>query len=242
MRLPEAALLAGLLASSVVHADPVDLKPFRASYGAEWKGISAASSTLELRRAGPDTYVYESINKPRGLFRMALPDSLSQASTFKLVDGEVVPVEFHGADEKERPVDLRFDWSSKRVTGRAKGHAVDLALEDGAQDPMSLQIASLRKLAGGDLQDRVWLVDSDKLKEYELRREGTAEIDTALGRLETVIYVSKNVRSDRLTRTWVAPALGYLPVKAERVRGKKVEFTLRIESVEDQVFGSVTPR
>jgi hypothetical protein len=233
MRLPEAALLASLLASAAVHADPVDLKPFRANYGAEWKGMSAASATLELRRAGPDTYVYETINKPRGLFRLALPDSLVQASTFRLVDGKVVPVEFHGSDEKERPVDLTFDWTQKRVTGRAKGHAVDLELKDGAQDPMSLQIASLRKLASGDLQDHVWLVDSDKVKEYELRREGTAEIDTALGRLETVIYVSKNVSGDRLTRTWVAPALGYLPVKAERVRGSRVEFTLLIESVED---------
>ena len=32
--------------------------------------------------------------------------------------------------------------------------------------------------------------------------------------------------------TWVAPALGYLPVKAERIRKSKVEFTLRIESVD----------
>jgi hypothetical protein len=231
MRLPEAALLlALLLASAAAQADPVDLKPFRATYGAEWKGLSAASATLELRKAGPDTYVYESINKPRGLFRLALPDSLVQASTFRLVDGKVVPVEFHGSDEKERPVDLRFDWTTKRVSGVAKGHAVDLELQDGAQDPMSLQIASLRKLAHGELQDRVWLVDSDKVKQYDLRREGTAEIDTALGRLETVIYTSKNVRGDRLTRTWVAPALGYLPVKAERTRGDKVELTLRIEA------------
>ncbi|HEU4591137.1 MAG TPA: DUF3108 domain-containing protein [Steroidobacteraceae bacterium] len=233
MRLPEAALLVGLLASAAVHADPVDLKPFSAHYGAEWKGMSAASSTLSLRRAGPDTYVYETLNKPRGLFRLALPDSLAQASTFKLVDGKVVPMEFHGSDEKERPIDLRFDWTQKRVTGVAKGRAVDLELKDGAQDPMSLQIASLRKLANGDLQDHVWLVDNGKIKEYELRREGTAEIDTALGRLETVIYTSKNVSGDRLTRTWVAPALGYLPVKAERVRGSKVEFTLRIETLEN---------
>jgi hypothetical protein len=48
-----------------------------------------------------------------------------------------------------------------------------------------------------------------------------------------VIYTSKNVRGDRLTRTWVAPALGYLPVKAERTRGDKVEFTLRIEAIDN---------
>lgn len=232
MRLPEVWLIGALVVAGAVQADPVDLKPFRVHYGIEWKGISAASSTLELRRAGPDTYTYETVNKPRGMFRMALPDSLMQASTFKLVDGRVVPVSYRGSDEKERPIELSFDWTRKRVTGVAKGHPVDLALQDGAQDPMSLQIASLRNLASGNLVESVALVDSDKLKEYELRREGTAQIDTALGQLETVIYTSKRTGGDRLTRTWVAPALGYLPVKAERLRGKKVEFTLLIESVD----------
>ena len=97
---------------------------------------------------------------------------------------------------------------------------------------MSLQIASLRSLATGKLQGTVWLVDGDKLKEYELRLEGNAQIETALGTLDTIIYTSKRAGGDRLTRTWVAPALGYLPVKAERIRGNKVEFTLLIESVD----------
>ena len=233
MRLPEVALALAMLAgAAVTHADPVDLKPFRATYGAEWKGISAASATFELRNNGNDTYTYESINKPRGLFRMALPESLTQASTFRITDGRVVPISFRGSDEKERPIELKFDWNGKRVTGEAKGHAVDLELHDGSQDPMSLQIASLRALASGNLVDRVWLVDSDKVKDYELRREGTAQIETALGKLDTVIYTSKRAGSEQLTRTWVAPALGYLPVKAERVKGSKVMFSIRIESID----------
>jgi hypothetical protein len=97
---------------------------------------------------------------------------------------------------------------------------------------MSLQIASLRALASNNLVDRVWLVDSDKVKDYELRREGTAQVETALGKLDTVIYTSKRANSDTLTRTWVAPALGYLPVKAERVKNGKVLFSIRIESVD----------
>ena len=45
-----------------------------------------------------------------------------------------------------------------------------------------------------------------------------------------MVYTSKRAGSDRVTRTWVAPALGYLPVKAERVTDDKVEFTMQIES------------
>jgi hypothetical protein len=233
MRLPERLLLMVLLGSSLAaHADPVDLQPFKAVYTAEWKGLTAASSTMELRKSGPDTYSYSSVSKARGIFHLAFSETVTQTSTFRVVEGRVVPVSFTGMDEKERPINLAYDWQRKRVTGVAKGQSVDLELPDGANDPMSLQIASMRDLAASKLQDKGWLVDSDKVKEFETRREGTARIETALGELDTVVYTSQNVGSDRITRTWVAPALGYLPVRAERLRGTKLEFTLLIQSVD----------
>jgi hypothetical protein len=233
MRLPERFLLIALLgACGMANADPVDLKPFRATYTAEWKGMTAGGSILELRHAGPDTYSYSSTSAARGLFRMAFSETLTQTSTFRVTDGRVVPLTFRGMDEKERPVELSFDWQKLRVRGVAKGHDVDLEVPAETQDPMSLQIESLRGLAAGKIRDKVSLVDSDKLKEYELRQEGNARIDTALGELDTVIYTSRRPDSDRVTRTWVAPALGYLPVKAQQSRGGKVMFTLLIESVD----------
>ena len=233
MRLPEVLMTLSLFAAAgTASADPIDLKPFRATYIAEWKGVTAASSTVELKKVQADIYTYSSVNSARGLFRMAFPDAVSQTSTFRIVDGRVVPMLFEGSDEKERPINLTFDWQKKRVTGVAKEKAVDLELPDGAQDAMSLQIASLRNLASGQLAGTVWMIDATKLKEYELHLEGNARIDTALGELDTVIYTSKRHNSDNYTRTWVAPALGYLPVKAQRVDGKKVLITLMIQTVE----------
>jgi uncharacterized protein DUF3108 len=230
MRLPERAWLLIALTCGMAHADPVDLKPFKATYTIEWKGITAGTSTFELRREGADTYSYSSTNVARGMFKLAFSDAITQISTFRMVDGRVIPQVFRGSDEKERPTDLNFDWQRKRVTGQAKGHAVDLEIPEGAQDPMSLQIASLRGLATGNLQGTAHLVDSDKLKDYELRLEGNAQIETALGTLDTVIYTSRNAAGGRITRTWVAPALGYLPVKGERIRDGKVEFTILIQN------------
>lgn len=233
MRLPERALALLLLVAAMgAQADPVDLKPFKATYNIHWKGMTAATSTLELRRAGNDSYTYSSVNMARGMFRMAFGEAITSESTFQLANGQIVPLQYRGSDEKERPVELNFDWTRKRVTGVAKGKPVDLELSEGAQDPMSLQISSLRHLAAGTVQGKISLVDSDKLKEYEVRNEGKAQIETGLGTLETVVYTTQRTGSDRLTRTWVAPALGYLPVKAERIRKHKVEFTMHIESVD----------
>ena len=83
------------------------------------------------------------------------------------------------------------------------------------------------------MRGSVQLVDGDgKLKEFQLKQEGTARLETALGTLDTIVYTSQRANSDRVTRTWVAPALGYLPVKAERIRKNKTEFTLVIVSVD----------
>jgi len=233
MRLPDLFCLLALLAGGAqASADPVDLKPFRATYVIQWKGITAGNLTLELKRSSGDAYHYTSSSEPRGMFRIALPDAITQATTFRIINGRVVPSEFRGSDEKERPVELIFDWEHKRVTGVARDQTVDLELLEGTQDPLSLQIASLRSLASGTLQTTVRLVDADKIKDYELKREGTAQIETGLGTLDTVVYTSKRAGGDRLTRTWVAPVLGYLPVKGERIRKGKVEFTMTIESAD----------
>jgi hypothetical protein len=236
MRLPERilALLMLFSASQAALADPIDLKPFRATYVAEWKGVTAAGSTVELKRIDANLYTYSSMNTARGVFRMAFPDAVSQKSTFRIIDNQVVPMLFEGSDEKERPINLSFDWKTKCVTGVAKERAVDLELPEGAQDAMSLQIASLRNLAGGTLKGTVWMIDATKLKEYELQLEGNARIETAVGELDTIVYTSRRPGSEKLTRTWVAPALGYLPVKAQRLDGRKVLITLLIQSVDKE--------
>ncbi len=95
-----------------------------------------------------------------------------------------------------------------------------------------MQLAALRSLANGSLQTTVRLIDSDKIKDYELNREGTAQVESGVGKLDTIVYTSKRTGGDRLTRTWVAPALGYLPVKGERIRGSKLEFTMTLVSVD----------
>ncbi len=75
-------------------ADPIDLRPFKATYTAEWKGMTAGTTVLELRNAGADRYSYSSTSNARGIFRMAFSETLTQTSTFRLQDGAVQPSRF----------------------------------------------------------------------------------------------------------------------------------------------------
>ena len=64
-----------------------------------------------------------------------------------------------------------------------------------------------------------------------MRREGAARIHTALGELDTVIWSSSRPDSDRVTRMWYAPSLGYLPVRAEQMRSGKLQVRMLIRSL-----------
>lgn len=230
-----AVIAAGLAAATSATAAEVPAPaPFVAKFAIEWKGLTAGYSTLELARVGPDTYTYRSRNLARGIFRLAFPDAISQLSTFSIVDGAVRPSRYEADDGKpdsDQAVALQFDWHTGRVTGSAMKKPVDVALEPGTQDAMSVQIALMSELAAGRSPKRFWLMDNDEIKEYQYVREGTDTLDTPLGKLATVIYRSERAGSDRVTRLWLAPELGYLPVRAERRRKDKVDFELTIQEL-----------
>lgn len=226
------ALLA--MSAALASSEPA-LQPFTATYAVEWRGISAGQSVLELKKTGEDTYTYSSSNQARGLFRLAFPDAITQVSKLRIKDGQVQPLSYEvddGSKSTERDVRLQFNWDTKRVTGTAENRPVDVELISGVQDGLSVQIALARELIAGNSPESFLLIDEDEIKKYRYTREGTETLNTPLGKIETVIYSSQRDGSNRVTRTWLAPSLGYLPVRAVRKRGDKVDFTLNIRSVQ----------
>lgn len=209
------------------------LAPFKVVFGVTWRGMNAGTASLELEQLGARRWRYTSRNNARGLFRLAFPDEITQVSEFAL-NGAVTPLRFRGddgSDSTARDVSLDFDWSVPRVTGVAEDEDVDLALRSGMQDPMSVQIALMVDLAAGRKPTEYWIVDKNRVKDYEYRPEGRALLRTAAGEFETVIWSSRRPGSDRVTRVWYAPARGYAPVRAERLRGGSIEISMTLRSL-----------
>jgi len=210
-------------------------QPFLATYSVEWRGMGAGTSTIELTRTSPNTFRYQSRNSARGIFRIALPDAITQTSELSIVDGRVVPQSFStddGSSDTARDVSLKFDWNAHQVTGTAEDQPVSAPLEAGVQDAGSVQIALMRELSAGRSPRSFMMIDKNEVKEYQYAREGEASIDTSIGKLDTVIYQSQRTGSSRLTRLWIAPSLGYIPVRAEQIRKGRREFTMQIRTLE----------
>jgi Protein of unknown function (DUF3108) len=228
-------VVAGALIASRAQAQPgAPLQPFKTSFAVEWKGINAGTAWLELTQTGPGQYRYGSRNNARGIFRLAFPDEITQTSDFLLENGVVKPLRYRaddGSADKSRDISLDFDWTRSRVQGTAEKKPVDLEAPAGLQDGMSVQIALMVELVAGRSPSMYWMIDKNKLKDYEYRDEGKARISTVLGELDTVIWSSRRPNSDRITRVWYAPSLGYSPVKAQRIRDGSVEVAMTLRSL-----------
>ena len=226
------AWAAAVIGAAAVQGAETEIPPFTAAYSVEWHGINAGTSTLELTRQADSTWLYRSTNTARGVFLIAIPDPVTETSVFRIRDDRVEPLSYtsDNGSRKDRNQNLHFDWDRMRATGQSQQQTVDLALEKGAQDNLSVQIALMRELRRGHAPSHFTLIDDKVIKSYEYKQEGTATLDTALGRHDTVIYTSHKVDSPRVTRLWLAPSYGYLPVQGEQTKRGKREIQMKIIS------------
>jgi Protein of unknown function (DUF3108) len=207
------------------------LAPFAAHYQADWKSISVGTSDLVLKRdAIPGHYVYTWTITARGIFRMVYRDDLIQKSWFSIEGDHIRPGQYRAVDGSSS-VELNFDWAGGHVRGTSENKPVDLALKEGTQDLMSIQVEVMLDLQKGDLPKSFQIIDKDELKEFNYTQVGTASIRTDIGQLDTIIVESSRPGNDRILRMWFAPSLGFVPVQAERTRGGKLEFAMRIKSL-----------
>jgi len=225
------ALGAMLLAGTV--AQTAELKPFTASYSVAWRGITAGAATVSLTQPTPDQWLYTSQVVARGVFRAVMPGQISQRSELRLQHDGIQPLHYTvSGPERARPQELTFNWTTLRVAGTAGDKTVDAAIEPGTQDDLSVQVALMHELNQGRTPSGFRIFNDRGLREYDYRREGTATLETALGSIETVIYHSGRAGSDRVTRYWCAPSLGYLPLQVQQKRGERVEVTMSIQKLQ----------
>ena len=226
-------LISALMTWPLSASAETELTPFSVNFEVNFRGMNAGTASLELTRDNGGAWRYVSRNNARGLFRLAFPGEIRQTSVFSIIDSEVRPLRYNaddGTNSKERDIQLQFDWSAGRVRGVAENARVDLPIESGLQDGMSVQIALLRALARGETPTGFKLIDKDEIKDYVYSAEKPVRLKTPMGELDTVVWSSHRPNSNRLTRVWYAPALGYMPVQAERRKGDKLEWSMRLKS------------
>lgn len=230
-------VLATLLATTalIAAAEPPQLQPFRATYAVVWHGFDAGMSELHLQRQSDSQFIYTSKSNAAGLFRAFFSNEISQTSWLTVTPDGIRPDRYRaddGSSRTARDVSLDFNWETGHARGVAEDQAVDVALEPHTQDDLSITIALMYALLNGKQPSTFSLVDKDRVKEYRYTSEGTAQLKTAVGDLDTVVYRSQRSGSKRVTRMWYAPALGYVPVRGEQLHDGKREWQMDIRTIQ----------
>jgi hypothetical protein len=213
-----------------------ELKPFTASYSITAKGLAAGIAEVQLEELPDGRWSYRFHTSPRGLGRLVGPPELSMSSrsVFRIREDKLIPESFAAEDgtrSNTNDQDIVFDWAGGRVRGVAERKPVDLPIQPGLLDELSVHVALMHAQLVGRTLERFVMLDGDRIKDYVFTPEGRERLKTAIGEHDTVILRINRPDSRKSTWFWCAPELGYLPLKVERRDGRSVQSSMRLEQV-----------
>lgn len=226
-------LVLSALSALSLSAQALELKPFTASYTADWKQLPISGTAERSLERLPD-------NRWQLNFEAAmLVASLSEVSTFRLENNLFVPLTYRlkrGGIGKGKKVEQDFDWIEKQVLGSDRGDSVRLPLNKGMQDKSTYQLELQYDVAAGKKSMSYQVVDGDEVETYDFRVLGPERVRTKAGLIDAIKVerVRDPTKSNRKTVLWFAKDWDYLLVRLHQVEtdGKEYQIMLKDGNVD----------
>lgn len=231
-RIVSLLVFAALISPAAAWAEPRKPLPFAATYSVIYRGFAAGFLHVELRTEGPDRFVYETRGEPGVITRLVVGSNVVEHSVMHIDEEGVRPLSWRMNHGRLGNGFLDFSWEEGRVAGTFEGNSIDLPVEPGLQDRLSIQIAVITALRRGVEPGTIPMVDGDEIKHYSYTRVAEAPVQLENGEIEAVLYESTRPGSSRLARVWHVPALDYIPIRAEQLRGGRIETVMTLVSIE----------
>ena len=215
----------GLLLAVLIFATPPvtaaePLPDFEASYSVRY-GLLKGTLTLRLSRYG-NGYTYETSLQPKGLASL-FARGIIYETTSLIDDGVTVrPVDYARTDTIADPVrTARYFFYDERVEGIYKGRQIELPMQAGGHNRISVHVALMLALQRGTAINGLPIFDRARWKEYRFEVIPDQVVKTASGTFDTIEVRYTSPDDDKGSSLYVAPSLSYLPVMvAYREDGK----------------------
>jgi hypothetical protein len=215
-------------------AEPGAITEYTAAYEVHNDGRHVANAEFSVVANDAGHFVFTSSARARGILRLVRPDPAVEHSEFRLVDERIAPLRFRYDDGSRKGEDnfaVEFDSTDGevRVTGPSGNQT--LPLQRGLLDRGSLQVALMRDLLACRLPGPYRYVDDDGIGEYRYERIEDRATETGIGTLDTIRFSQRREGSSRETILWLAPELGFLPVRIEQIRDGEIDTSFALESL-----------
>ena len=211
-------LLALLAAGAAMATDAEPGTPFVVSYNLYNRGAKVATMHRAMNQRPDGSFSYRSETKTTGLFSLVRKDQIIEESIWNLADGRLQPLFYtydHSGGRKDRRVAVLFDWDEMRITNTVNGESWRMPTHPEVMDKLLYQFAIMFDLQAGRTDLQYTVADGGKVKVYEFEQVGNEEVDTPLGKFQSLKFIRHKQGTDRATILWCAPQLQFLPVKVE---------------------------
>ena len=217
-------LIVGTIADAAQFPPPLQPTPFEAKYSASYNGLPI-ETTRTLAKSGE---TFEAVTEADNFL-----GSIREAETFRVDDkGSVDSTSYQYSRSilgKERTENSSFTANGRRASNTYKGETLRFDSVDHLLGPLGYQTQMQLDLLRGASDLRYAVLSRGKIRDYQFARQGNEAISTSLGTLDTIVVDRLRTESTRKTRIWLAPNLGYLPVKlVQEEDGERYE--MQIES------------
>jgi hypothetical protein len=225
-----------LISTPVVHAqDPVPA--FESRYSLYIFNTKIGESMRRLTRQADGRWHFESESGLVGVAAMLRKDRIHESSIWRWENGHIVPQRYtyrQDGSKKNRNIDIRFDWKAGLARSDYRGEKSELPLTQDVLDHSVYQVQLMydmaRKYADKPPPSITYtIINGKKTKPYRIDFVGEETLDTPLGKIQALKFSHRD-DDKRNSALWLAPALAYLPVRAQHTeKGETVD--MRIDSV-----------
>ena len=220
-----------LFVAVLAQAQDAPMQAFKSEYTLIRNGDPLGQARIELIQ-GKDGWQFSTHSEgTEGLAGFA-GVRIDENSTFRWQDGRPETMHYHyfqkaAWKKKNRSVDV--DHDARRIAAGDDKGTVALAYAPGTVDRnlVVLALAADLKAKRGTLEYRV--ADKREVGVHRYKVVGKETIATARGRFECIKVERIREKAGRTTTTWIAPALGYTPVRIVQKEpdGETLEMLLR---------------
>jgi len=205
-----------LLAAALWCAAAAALPPGKLTitYEATYRGIVTAvvGEVTEELRHGDGKYEIQETTKGRGV--LAMKGTISRSSRGNVTPEGLRPVEFVDERSGRATARVRFDWAANRMTMQFREGPEVQPIPPNAHDRLSF-ILNFAFAPPGDKPVKMSVADGGSVSRYTFAVVGRERIKVPAGEFDTVrvARVKDGPEDRRASEMWLAPSLGYIPVR-----------------------------
>lgn len=159
-----------------------------------------------------------------------------ETSRFELEHDQLVSQSYHSVTQRsfkdDRLIESKFNWANNQESGQYNNHTWQIPLNQKVFDHLNYQLG-LRLLAESNRRKESLRVSyKGERTDYVFINEGKETISTPLGDMQTVVWTQQpEYKHGKSVILWLAPDLGYLPIKMAQYRNGKPEGTILLSSL-----------